>query len=189
MKNDTPGNTTRPAVLAEPGASPAPPVTSGTDGAGAKFIHDMRNAIAPIHNVVQILRLRGATDPQLLTVAGMIDRQLQTMSKLLAGVNGVHSAGESEVKSAVGRALPDSGLAHAHRRVLIADDNSALRASFSSLLQELGREVRTAADGEEAILLARDWKPGFVFIDINMPKMNGYDVARRLRAMSFLRRP
>ena len=67
-------------------------------------------------------------------------------------------------------------------RVLIVDDNSALRETFSDLLKEMGHEVRVAADGLQALDVARRWLPEFVFMDINMPHLNGYDAARQLRA-------
>ncbi len=67
------------------------------------------------------------------------------------------------------------------RRVLIADDSEPVRTSLSSLLGELGHEVKCATDGEQALAVARDWRPEFVLLDINMPKLGGVEVARRLR--------
>lgn len=68
------------------------------------------------------------------------------------------------------------------RRILVADDNPAVRNSFAAILHELGHEVRLAADGEEAIEIAQQWGPDFVILDVHMPKINGYVVARKLRA-------
>jgi two-component system CheB/CheR fusion protein len=68
-----------------------------------------------------------------------------------------------------------------HRRVLIADDSEPVRTSLSSLLSELGHEVKCATDGEQALEVARNWRPEFVLLDINMPKLGGVEVARRLR--------
>lgn len=68
------------------------------------------------------------------------------------------------------------------RRILIADDNEALRSSFCSLLGHMGHEVRSAVDGIDAVAVAREWLPGLVFIDINMPGLNGFEVARILRS-------
>lgn len=68
------------------------------------------------------------------------------------------------------------------RRILVADDNQAMRNSFAAILRELGHDVRLAADGVQALQIAESWAPEFVILDVHMPKVNGYDVARRLRA-------
>lgn len=74
--------------------------------------------------------------------------------------------------------------AHASRkkRILIVDDSNELRASLGNILQEMGHEVRAAADGVEALEIARKWLPAYVLLDINIPKLNGYEVARELRS-------
>ena len=69
-----------------------------------------------------------------------------------------------------------------HRRVLVVDDSEAMQDSLTGMLTELGQQVRSARDGEEAVRLAQDWQPDLVLLDINLPKMNGYRVARALRA-------
>jgi len=49
------------------------------------------------------------------------------------------------------------------------------------LLQSTGHEVHTSHDGMTALESARDWKPEIVLLDIGLPRMDGYEVARRLR--------
>jgi len=71
--------------------------------------------------------------------------------------------------------------AAAHRRVLVVDDSDAMQDSLCSMLDELGQQVRSARDGEEALRIASDWEPDLVLLDINLPKLNGYRVARALR--------
>jgi len=68
------------------------------------------------------------------------------------------------------------------RRILVADDSTAVRDSLTAVLRELGHDVRLAADGTEALELAERWLPEFVILDVHMPTLSGYDVARRLRA-------
>jgi len=68
------------------------------------------------------------------------------------------------------------------RRILVADDSTAVRDSLTAVLRELGHDVRLAADGTEALELAERWLPEFVILDVHMPTISGYDVARRLRA-------
>ena len=68
-------------------------------------------------------------------------------------------------------------------RVLVVDDNADLRASLASILQLSGRdmEIRTVPDGAAAVAAALEWEPRIAFIDIHMPGMNGFQVARKLR--------
>ena len=68
------------------------------------------------------------------------------------------------------------------RRILVADDNQAVRNSFAAILQEMGHDVRLAADGVQALEVAEAWSPEFVILDVHMPKIDGYAIARKLRA-------
>src|SRR5258706_4130242 len=65
--------------------------------------------------------------------------------------------------------------------ILIADDNRANREALGSLLEVAGYEVSLAADGWEALMKAREERPVLVISDVLMPKMDGYELARRLR--------
>jgi signal transduction histidine kinase/ActR/RegA family two-component response regulator len=70
----------------------------------------------------------------------------------------------------------------ARRRVLIADDNVDAAESLAELLQELGAETRLAHDGEEAVAAAEAFRPDVAFLDVGMPKLDGHEVGRRIRA-------
>ena len=67
------------------------------------------------------------------------------------------------------------------RRILVVDDNSDAAESLALLLQIDGHEVRTAFDGVEALDLAAGFVPEVMLLDIGMPRLDGYEVARRLR--------
>jgi len=67
-------------------------------------------------------------------------------------------------------------------RILVVDDVEASAATLAMMLKGIGQEVSTAHDGESAIRQVLDSKPDIVFLDIAMPAMDGYEVARRLRA-------
>jgi CheY-like chemotaxis protein len=69
----------------------------------------------------------------------------------------------------------------AKRRVLIADDNERGAQVLGMLLTALGNEVRLAYDGVETLEVAAEFRPEVVLLDIGMPKLNGYETARRLR--------
>jgi signal transduction histidine kinase len=67
-------------------------------------------------------------------------------------------------------------------RVLVADDNRDNSDSSAVLLRMQGHEVRTAYSGREALTAAAEFAPQVALLDIGMPEMNGYEVARHLRA-------
>jgi DNA-binding response OmpR family regulator len=68
-----------------------------------------------------------------------------------------------------------------HRRVLVVDDNADAADSLAMLLQVRGDEVRVAYDGAAALVAESEFHPQVVLLDIGMPKLSGYDVARRIR--------
>ena len=67
------------------------------------------------------------------------------------------------------------------RRILVVDDNRDAANSMSILLTLSGNETQVAFDGEEAVEAAAAFRPDIVLLDIGMPKLNGYDAARRIR--------
>ena len=74
--------------------------------------------------------------------------------------------------------------AHAvvNRRVLIADDNQDSAESLAMLLRMEGHEVRVAHDGAEALAAVATFNPELALLDIGMPGLNGYEVAKKIRA-------
>ncbi len=77
--------------------------------------------------------------------------------------------------------MPDTAFPVVGLRILIADDNADGRDMLAFLLQHAGYAVATATDGLHALQVAAEFDPKAVVLDIGMPGMNGYDVARRLR--------
>jgi CheY-like chemotaxis protein len=69
-------------------------------------------------------------------------------------------------------------------RVLIVDDNRDGADLLAMMLESMGNEVRVAYDGEEAVASTAAFRPDVVLLDIGLPKMNGYDACRRIRAQS-----
>lgn len=66
-------------------------------------------------------------------------------------------------------------------RILLVDDNQDAAVSLSMLLKLQGHDVQVAHDGLSALEVARSYQPHVVFLDIGMPGMDGYEVARRIR--------
>jgi CheY-like chemotaxis protein len=67
------------------------------------------------------------------------------------------------------------------RRILVVDDNSDSATSLAMLLKLGGNETHTAFDGLEAVNMAAAFRPDVVFLDIGLPKLNGYETARKIR--------
>jgi len=76
---------------------------------------------------------------------------------------------------------PEAAAPPARRRVLVVDDNTDAAESLGELLTLLGHEVRTAHDGEAGVEAAEAFRPDVVLMDLGMPKLNGYEAARRIR--------
>jgi CheY-like chemotaxis protein len=70
------------------------------------------------------------------------------------------------------------------RRILVVDDNVDAASSLARLLTRFhGQEVRVAHDGSEALAAAEAFGPEVILLDIGLPGMDGYEVARQLREM------
>ena len=67
------------------------------------------------------------------------------------------------------------------RRVLVVDDNDDAATALRLLLESEGHEVRTAADGVSGLASALEYRPDFVLLDIGLPRLDGYEMARRMR--------
>ena len=79
-----------------------------------------------------------------------------------------------EIAPASGQAKP--------LRVLVADDNEDALESLALLLEVCGHEVRKASDGQETLQAVTAWRPDVALLDIGMPLLDGYEVARRIRS-------
>ena len=75
------------------------------------------------------------------------------------------------------------------RRILIADDNRDSADSLAMLLGLQGHDVRVAYGGQQSLEVAAEFMPEIAFLDIGMPGIDGYELARRLRQMPFTDRP
>src|SRR5205085_11203922 len=69
------------------------------------------------------------------------------------------------------------------RRVLVVDDNADALHSLAKMLQLLGHVTYVARDGHEAIEIASTQKPEVVFLDLGMPRLNGFDACRQIRKL------
>jgi CheY-like chemotaxis protein len=82
-------------------------------------------------------------------------------------------------RAGMAQARPDAPFAG--QRVLVVDDNRDAADTLGLLLEADGAEVRVVYDGRAALAMAETFLPSSVLLDIGMPGMDGYEVARRLR--------
>ena len=73
-------------------------------------------------------------------------------------------------------------------RVLVVDDNRDSADSLGMLFRLVGHDVRTAHDGLEAIAAADEFRPDAILLDIGLPKLDGYEVARQIRRLDWGRK-
>lgn len=66
-------------------------------------------------------------------------------------------------------------------RILVVDHNHDSALSLAMMLSIMGHETRTAHDGESAVVSAETFRPEVILLDIGLPKLNGYEVAQRIR--------
>jgi two-component system CheB/CheR fusion protein len=83
-------------------------------------------------------------------------------------------------------ARPQEKAPAAPRRVLVVDDNRDSAESIAMLAELWGHQTRIVYDGPAALAEAQAWQPDVVLLDIGLPGINGYEVARRLRQMPSL---
>ena len=70
-----------------------------------------------------------------------------------------------------------------NRTILIVDDDPGIRRLIAATLEDVsGYRMTEAGDGQEAVERARDAQPAIVFLDIDMPRLNGIEACRRLRS-------
>jgi signal transduction histidine kinase len=83
----------------------------------------------------------------------------------------------------------DGGDGRAHHsapyRILVVDDNCDSAISLGLMLEIMGHEIRTAHDGLAAVDAAASFRPDVILLDIGLPKLNGYDACRRIRAQAW----
>jgi PAS domain S-box-containing protein len=116
--------------------------------------------------------------------------------RVQARSEGVGRGSEFIVRIPISHAAPIGHQAHAEHpdaeqalRILVVDDNVDAADSLALLLQQLGHRVQIAYDGATALRAVTANPPHLLLLDIGMPHMSGYDVARAIRGMQLARQP
>jgi signal transduction histidine kinase len=96
-------------------------------------------------------------------------------------------ASPEDARGSQGARVPAAGSGGAREplrpRVLVVDDNTDFADTLGRMLEQMGHDVRVAHDGLAGLEAARAFRPHIAFLDIGMPQLNGYELARRLRAL------
>lgn len=73
------------------------------------------------------------------------------------------------------------------KRILVVDDSDDVRLALATILQDAGYDVVEAADGEEFVPMALKHRLGLILLDVAMPRVDGFEALRRIKAESRLR--
>jgi CheY-like chemotaxis protein len=74
-------------------------------------------------------------------------------------------------------------------RILVVDDLKDVTETMSLLFEALGHDTQVAADGRQAVDATNAFEPEIIFLDLDMPVLNGYDAARAIRAAPLAQQP
>ncbi|MDB6163236.1 MAG: chemotaxis protein methyltransferase CheR [Xanthomonadaceae bacterium] len=153
----------------------------------------------PRQEVAKVLEMFGQVDDSLERAEGGLGIGLSLAKRLVEMHNGRidlraapgGSGTEVEVRLTTAMpplrphpALPAPAAAadYQRRRVLVVDDNVDSAQTLAMVLDVMGHETRLANDGMQAVQIAQQFQPEVVLLDIGMPKLNGYEACRLIRA-------
>lgn len=143
----------------------------------ASLVHEIRDPLAPIRNAAELLRALCDDERQLQAIA-VIERQVLKLTRVLDDAlehGGLpHASADPNVQW---QAHPKGNA----RRVLVVDDHADSAKSLAQVLACSGHSVLTATSGEQALVLADEFQPEAIVIDIGLPGMDGFDLATQLR--------
>jgi CheY-like chemotaxis protein len=139
----------------------------------SRIHREIQAALAAIRDASRVIQQLAPADGELGHARETIDRQVHQLSRLVDDLLDLSRVASS--------ALPEESELATGTKVLVADDNRDSAESLGMLLELAGHEVRLAFDGEEALALASSFRPKVLLLDIGLPKLDGFEVASRLR--------
>jgi CheY-like chemotaxis protein len=125
---------------------------------------------------------RGALEGGVDAKSGCVEFVMTMPRSATAPAAAPSSAPSSEQQGFLGGRGSVARDAAVPQRILLVDDNHAVRSIYREALEELGYDVTLAANGEDALRAAEGSLPEVALIDVHLPTLNGYQLARALRA-------
>lgn len=148
-----------------------------------RFVHDLRNCLAAMRAGASMLH-RSADQPAIVEkVADGLYVQVAEMLALVDKFIGCTPRTSEETGVAHGSAIDATD--ERPLRILIADDNADAANTLATYLRLSGHRPVVALDGGQALQLASDEAPDVMLLDLSMPTLDGYEVARRVRSQSW----
>ena len=139
----------------------------------AMLAHELRNPLATILSSAELIEAQGLGAPNSITLLHTIQERVRTTSDILTSLlNSSHAP------------INGSKSDQLKKKILVVDDNVTASVSLGRLLELRGYCVEVVHSGPDALKIAREFIPDAVILDIKMPEMDGYEVARELRAES-----
>ena len=168
----------------------------GTDDDRKEFLtilsHELRNPLATVMTSLELLRLEEAHTPDAIALLKRIEKNVYAMTVMLDSLLNVpvtlpNAALAPTLEALV---LPLAGpvrhkvtLRRTRRTysILVVDDNELVAVALARLLELRGHTVAVAHNGAEALRKARELHPQIILLDIGLPDIDGYEVARELK--------
>ena len=162
---------------------------------GIGIAADRLNGVFEMFSQVEtaLSRSRGGLGVGLSLTRKLIEMHGGTVT---ARSSGLGQGSEFVVRLPLAGALPEHTPAHSpstadtaaagggsNLRILVADDNKDAAETLAALLEVFGHTVRQVHDGEAAVAAVQEFDPQLVLLDIGMPKLNGYECCRQIRAL------
>ncbi len=141
--------------------------------------HELRNPLAAIRSSLAVIRHAECDSDTTTAAEQVVDRQVAQLGRL---VDDLLDADPITPHATLLSQVPGRQSALTPRRILIVDDNTDAADMLKTLLQFSGHEVHAVHDGEAAVDASASLAPDVILLDIGLPKLNGYEAARRIRA-------
>jgi len=151
--------------------------------------HELRNPLAAVAGSVELLLVSDLGPADHERVRNVLQRQVRQLSRLAEELldvtrnlrskpsNAAHPVATGAIQE---KPVPKNPR---RRRILLVDDNLDATETLAKLLQFIGQEVRIANDGATALQLAQSFQPELILLDIGLPEVSGFEVARCLRQL------
>lgn len=148
----------------------------------ATFAHDLRSPLSSIRTGIEVLKISLDNPQQVEKIIALLERQTLEIARLLEGLVASSPVAAQDEPPSLTASAETSGPS---RKVLVVDDSRSASDILTLFFKMEGFEVRSAYLGENAIEVANEMQPDVVFLDLGLPDMSGYEVAMKIRKLSF----